>query len=55
MVFEKKLYIPASRRNSVFATSTSTNEVQEQLLITDNRKSIPGHLESYWAEGGHIR
>jgi hypothetical protein len=22
--------------------------------VTDNRKSIPGHVEAYWAEGGHI-
>jgi hypothetical protein len=29
-------------------------EVSERLLVTDNRKSMPGHLESHWAEGGHI-
>lgn len=29
-------------------------EGAQRLLITDNRKSMPGHLESHWAEGGHI-
>lgn len=24
-------------------------EVSERLLVTDNRKSMPGHLESHWA------
>lgn len=24
------------------------------MLITDNRKSMPGHLEAHWAAGGHI-
>jgi len=27
-------------------------EGPRRLLITDNRKSMPGHLESHWAEGG---
>lgn len=27
-------------------------EGARRLLITDNRKSMPGHLESHWAEGG---
>ncbi len=29
-------------------------ESTQRLLITDNRKSMPGHLESHWADGGHI-
>ncbi|MDY7013540.1 MAG: DUF5615 family PIN-like protein [Cyanobacteriota bacterium] len=29
-------------------------ETSKRLLVTDNRKSIPGHLEEYWAAGGHI-
>jgi len=29
-------------------------EGTQRLLITDNRKSMPGHLESHWVEGGHI-
>ncbi len=29
-------------------------EVSQRFLITDNRKSMPGHLESHWAEGGRI-
>jgi hypothetical protein len=29
-------------------------ESSQRLLVTDNRKSIPGHLEDYWATGGHI-
>lgn len=28
-------------------------ESSQRLLVTDNRKSIPGHLEEYWATGGH--
>jgi hypothetical protein len=24
------------------------------LLVTDNRKSMPGHLEAHWAAGGHM-
>ena len=27
-------------------------ELSKQLLVTDNRKSIPGHLEEHWAAGG---
>ena len=29
-------------------------ESSQRLLVTDNRKSIPGHLEEYWATGGQI-
>lgn len=29
-------------------------ELSQRLLVTDNRKSIPGHLEEHWAAGGHI-
>ncbi|MGB5968637.1 MAG: DUF5615 family PIN-like protein [Spirulinaceae cyanobacterium] len=29
-------------------------ELSKRLLVTDNRKSMPGHLEQYWAEGGTI-
>jgi hypothetical protein len=29
-------------------------ESSKRLLVTDNRKSIPGHLEEYWAAGGQI-
>ena len=29
-------------------------EVSQRLLITDNRKSMPGHLQSHWALGGRI-
>ena len=29
-------------------------EGTQRLLITDNRRSMPGHLESHWVEGGHI-
>ncbi|MBD2301920.1 DUF5615 family PIN-like protein [Nostoc sp. FACHB-87] len=29
-------------------------ELSERLLITDNRKSMPGHLEKHWSDGGHI-
>jgi len=29
-------------------------EVSQRLLITDNRKSMPGHLKSHWVEGRHI-
>ena len=29
-------------------------ESAQRLLITDNRKSMPGHLESHWASGGRI-
>ncbi|PSB43232.1 hypothetical protein C7B67_24095 [filamentous cyanobacterium Phorm 6] len=27
-------------------------ESSKRLLVTDNRKSIPGHLEEHWAAGG---
>jgi hypothetical protein len=26
----------------------------QRLLITDNRRSMPEHLENHWREGGHI-
>ncbi len=29
-------------------------EFSQRMLITDNRKSMPGHLEAHWAKGGHI-
>lgn len=29
-------------------------ELSQRLLVTDNRKSMPGHLEIHWGEGGHI-
>lgn len=29
-------------------------ELSQRMLITDNRKSMPGHLEAHWANGGHI-
>ena len=29
-------------------------EGSQRFLITDNRKSMPGHLESHWASGGRI-
>jgi Domain of unknown function (DUF5615) len=29
-------------------------ELSQRLLVTDNRKSMPGHLENHWAAGGHI-
>lgn len=28
-------------------------ELSQRLLVTDNRRSIPGHLEDRWATGGH--
>ncbi|GET38499.1 DUF5615 family PIN-like protein [Microseira wollei] len=28
-------------------------ELSQRLLVTDNRRSIPGHLEDHWATGGH--
>lgn len=28
-------------------------ELSQRLLVTDNRRSIPGHLEDYWETGGH--
>ena len=29
-------------------------ELSQRLLITDNRKSMPGHLAVHWGEGKHI-
>lgn len=29
-------------------------ELFQGILVTDNRKSMPGHLEAHWASGGHI-
>jgi len=29
-------------------------EISQRLLVTDNRKSMPGHLEDHWQAGGHI-
>ena len=29
-------------------------EGSQRLLLTDNRKSMPRHLESHWASGGRI-
>lgn len=29
-------------------------EISQRLLITRNRKSMPGHLTSHWTEGKHI-
>jgi Domain of unknown function (DUF5615) len=29
-------------------------ELSQRVLATDNRKSIPGHLEEHWAAGGCI-
>jgi hypothetical protein len=29
-------------------------ELSQRLLVTDNRTSMPEHLEAHWAEGGHI-
>jgi hypothetical protein len=26
----------------------------QRLLVTDNRKSMPGHLEAHWAAGRHM-
>lgn len=26
----------------------------QRILVTDNRKSMPEHLEAHWASGGHI-
>lgn len=28
-------------------------ELSQRLLVTDNRKSMPKHLEAHWAGGGH--
>ncbi|MFB2973914.1 hypothetical protein ACE1CD_33535 [Aerosakkonema sp. BLCC-F183] len=29
-------------------------DLSQRLLVTDNRKSMPGHLELHWAEGKQI-
>ncbi|GJD21042.1 hypothetical protein RIVM261_059980 [Rivularia sp. IAM M-261] len=29
-------------------------ELSQRLLVTDNRASMPGHLEEHWNVGGHI-
>ncbi len=29
-------------------------ESSERILVTDNRNSIPGHLEVHWSNGGMI-
>lgn len=29
-------------------------ELSQRILITDNRKSMPEHLEAYWDSDGHI-
>ena len=29
-------------------------ESTQRFLVTDNRRSIPIHLEAHWATGGHI-
>ncbi|NJP10344.1 MAG: DUF5615 family PIN-like protein [Leptolyngbyaceae cyanobacterium RU_5_1] len=29
-------------------------ETSQRLLITDNRKSMPGHLEDHWSTGARI-
>ncbi|MCC5618192.1 DUF5615 family PIN-like protein [Nostoc sp. CHAB 5836] len=29
-------------------------ELSQRMLITDNRKSMPEHLEEHWGDGGHI-
>jgi len=29
-------------------------EREKRLLITDNRKSMPGHLKDHWARGGQF-
>jgi len=29
-------------------------EMSKRLLVTDNRKSMPAHLEEHWSSGGHI-
>ena len=29
-------------------------EVTRRFLVTDNRRSIPGHLKVHWAAGGHV-
>ncbi len=29
-------------------------ELSQRLLVTDNRTSMPEHLEAHWADGGYI-
>ena len=29
-------------------------ELSQRILVTDNRKSMPGHLEDHWNASGHI-
>lgn len=29
-------------------------ELSQRILVTDNRKSMPEHLEEHWGDGGHI-
>jgi len=29
-------------------------ELSQRLLLTDNRASMPSHLEAHWTEGRHI-
>ncbi|MDJ0617826.1 MAG: DUF5615 family PIN-like protein [Calothrix sp. MO_192.B10] len=29
-------------------------ERTKRLLVTDNRTSMPAHIEAHWANGGHI-
>ncbi len=29
-------------------------QLSQRFLVTDNRASMPGHLEAHWGEGGHI-
>lgn len=29
-------------------------ELSQRILVTDNRKSMPRHLEAHWKAGGHI-
>lgn len=29
-------------------------EQSRRLLVTDNRTSMPAHIEEHWANGGHI-
>lgn len=29
-------------------------DLAQRLLVTDNRTSMPAHLEDHWAAGGHL-
>lgn len=29
-------------------------DINQRLLVTKDRTSMPGHLEDYWADGGHL-